>query len=154
MKKLIEQILKFGVVGVIAFIVDYVITAIPPVLLNNNDLIYVFKVIGFIVSCIVNYLLSVKYVFTDKKDMDKKKEFTVFVILSAIGLVINYLIIFVCYSIIYKNSPYLMSLIPEKLVTTITTLIATAVVMVYNFISRKIFLEGGFKNNDSKKEEE
>ncbi len=152
MKRLIEQILKFGIVGVIAFFVDYVITAIPPVLLKNNDLIYVFKVIGFVVSCIVNYLLSVKYVFTDKKEMDKKKEFTVFVILSAIGLVINYLIIFICYSKIYKNSPALKELIPESLVTTITTLIATAVVMVYNFISRKIFLEGGFKNNQNNKE--
>ena len=92
MKKLLEQIIKFGIVGVICFIIDFAITTIPTYFFGQNT-VYISAVFGFVISCIVNYLLSIKYVFTEKKDMDKRKEFIVFVILSAVGLVINELII-------------------------------------------------------------
>ena len=93
MKKLLEQIIKFGIVGVICFIIDFAITTIPTYFFGQNT-VYISAVFGFVISCIVNYLLSIKYVFTEKKDMDKRKEFIVFVILSAVGLVINELIIY------------------------------------------------------------
>ena len=37
---------------------------------------------------------------------------------------------------------FLNELIPDSLIVPISKIIATGVVMVYNFISRKIFLEG------------
>ena len=134
MKKLLEQIIKFGIVGVICFIIDFAITTIPTYFFGQNT-VYISAVFGFVISCIVNYLLSIKYVFTEKKDMDKRKEFIVFVILSAVGLVINELIIYLCQDVLYE-------LIPDSLIVPISKIIATGVVMVYNFISRKIFLEG------------
>ena len=134
MKKLLEQIIKFGIVGVICFIIDFAITTIPTYFFGQNT-VYISAVFGFVISCIVNYLLSIKYVFTEKKDMDKRKEFIVFVILSAVGLVINELIIYLCQA-------FLNELIPDSLIVPISKIIATGVVMVYNFISRKIFLEG------------
>ena len=74
--------------------------------------------------------------------MDKRKEFIVFVILSAVGLVINELIIYLCQDVLYANVAFLNELIPDSLIVPISKIIATGVVMVYNFISRKIFLEG------------
>ena len=136
MKKLLEQIIKFGIVGVICFIIDFAITTIPTYFFGQNT-VYISAVFG-----IVNYLLSIKYVFTEKKDMDKRKEFIVFVILSAVGLVINELIIYLCQDVLYANVAFLNELIPDSLIVPISKIIATGVVMVYNFISRKIFLEG------------
>lgn len=141
MKKLMEQILKFGIVGVICFVIDFAITTIPTYFFGQSS-VYLFAVFGFVVSCVVNYLLSIKYVFTDKKDMDKRKEFIVFVILSAIGLLLNELIIYLCQDVLYANVAFLNSLIPSALIVPCSKIIATGVVMVYNFISRKMFLEG------------
>ena len=85
--------------------------------------------------------LSIKFVFTQKKKMDQKKEFTVFLILSAIGLVINEIVMFVCIDGIYAHSLALKDMISDKLMVSIAAIIATGIVMVYNFISRKLFLE-------------
>ena len=140
MKKLFQQIIKFGIVGVICFIIDFAITTIPTYFFGQST-VYLFAVFGFVFSCIVNYILSIKYVFTDKKEMDKKKEFLVFVIFSAIGLLINELIIYLCQDILYAKVMWIYNLIPSSLIVPVSKIIATAVVMVYNFISRKLFLE-------------
>lgn len=139
MKQLINQIIKFGIVGFFCFFVDFGVTNVLSGLFGVHYLIA--KFFGFVVSAIVNYLLSIKYVFTHKKEMDKKKEFTVFIILSAIGLVINEIVMYICVDGIYMHSDPLQNLISEDLMVMAGTVIATAVVMVYNFISRKLFLE-------------
>ena len=64
---LMKQILKFGVVGGIAFVVDYVTLIICHELLNIEVLLS--TGIAFTVSVIINYILSVKWVF----DVDEKK---------------------------------------------------------------------------------
>ena len=139
MKQLINQILKFGVVGLFCFFIDFGLTT---GLANFFGVHYlVSKFVGFVVSAIVNYLLSIKFVFTQKKEMDKKKEFSVFLILSAIGLVINEVVMFVCIDGIYVRSAIMQDKISSELMVSISAIIATGIVMVYNFISRKLFLE-------------
>lgn len=139
MKKLMEQILKFGVVGFFCFLIDFGLTAGLTNLFGVHYLIS--KFIGFVVSAIVNYILSIKFVFTEKKEMDKKKEFTVFLILSAFGLLINEVVMFVCIDGIYAHAAALRELISDGLMVSVSSVIATGIVMVYNFISRKLFLE-------------
>lgn len=125
MNKLIKQILKFGVVGGIAFLIDYsllyVLTeyAKIPVLYSS--------VISFSVSVILNYILSTKWVFSTK-EKQTLKDFVIFVLLSVIGLGINQLIMYLG---INKLNIYYM----------IVKLFATAIVMVYNFITRKLIIE-------------
>ena len=124
--KLINQILKFGVVGGLAFVIDYTLLYILTEFLRVHYLIS--SVISFTVSVIFNYIMSIKWVF----DVNRKqgvKEFVVFVVLSIIGLGINSLIMYLMVDIM---SIYYM----------ISKLVSTAVVMVYNFITRKIFVEG------------
>ena len=139
MKKLIEQILKFGAVGFICFLIDFGITS---GFYNWFGIHYlVSKFLGFVVSAIVNYILSIKFVFTDKKEMDKKKEFTIFLILSAFGLLINEIVMYLCIDVIYDHSAFLQEMITDGLMVSISSVVATGLVMVYNFISRKLFLE-------------
>ena len=139
MKKLMEQILKFGVVGFLCFLIDFGITTGLANIFGEHYLIS--KFLGFVVSAIVNYILSIKFVFTQKKEMDKSKEFTVFLILSAIGLVINEVVMYLCIDVIYDNSNSLKSVLTREFIISLSSILATGVVMVYNFISRKLFLE-------------
>ena len=139
MKELIQQILKFGVVGFFCFLIDFGITAGLANIFGVHYLIS--KFLGFVISAIVNYILSIRFVFTSKKEMDKNKEFTGFIILSAIGLLINEIVMFVCIDGIYMHMPALQSIISDEWMVSLSSIMATGIVMVYNFISRKIFLE-------------
>ncbi len=123
--KLVQQILKFGVVGGTAFLIDYGIFTILSQFLSVHYLIA--SVISFSVSVIYNYILSIKWVF-DVTKKQTSKEFIIFIILSVIGLGLNSLILYVCVDLIHIHE-------------LIGKIIATAIVMVYNFITRKIFIE-------------
>ncbi len=124
-KKLIDQILKFGVVGGLAFLIDYGLLYVLTEFVGIHYLIS--SVISFTVSLIFNYILSIKWVF----DVTKKqtaKEITIFVILSVIGLGINQAVMYVGSDLLHI---YYM----------LTKIVATAIVMVWNFVTRKIFIE-------------
>ncbi|MCI9129016.1 MAG: GtrA family protein [Eggerthellaceae bacterium] len=128
MRKLIAQFMKFGVVGVIAFIIDYGLMVLLTEAFHVNYLVS--ATISFTVSVIFNYVASMRYVFRHKEDMSKRREFVIFVVLSVIGLGLNNLIMWVGTSL--WGISYL-----------ITKLVATAIVMLWNFITRKKFLDAG-----------
>lgn len=139
MKKLINQIMKFGVVGALAFVIDY---GVYTILANGLQVNYLFaNICGFVLSLIFNYVLSMKFVFERKENTDKKKEFVTFAVLSIIGLGMNELIIYGCVDGIYRNSIVLQEQFSMGLAKQVGKIIATGIVMVYNFISRKIFIE-------------
>ncbi len=144
MKKLLEQIIKFGFVGGLCFLIDFAIsTALFHLLIgatSRNIATAVGGFIGFTISVIVNYVLSMRYVFVRREDMSRKKEFVLFIILSVIGLGINEGILLGC-SVIYEKSKFLMKTFDDTMWFAASKVVATAVVMVYNFISRKIVLE-------------
>ncbi len=103
--------------------------------------------IGFSVSVVVNYILTFKFVFVRRDDMSRKKEFTIFLILSIIGMGLNELCLFVGIDLIYMHWGWLQSIMSEGFAKNLFFKFgATGIVMVYNFITRKIFLEQ--KNED------
>lgn len=128
MKKLIAQFAKFGAVGGIAFLIDYGVMVLLTEVFGVNYLVS--ATISFIVSVVFNYLASMRYVFTHKEDMSRRREFIIFIVLSVIGLGLNDLCMWFFTGLL--GISYLISKI-----------IATAIVMVYNFITRKIFLDAG-----------
>lgn len=135
MKKLFAQFMKFGIVGVIAFIIDYGILALLTEIFGVNYLVS--ATISFTVSVIFNYIASMRFVFTHKEDMSKRKEFIIFVVLSAIGLLINN----ACMWAGVELLPWPASL--QSHAYLIVKIFATAIVMVWNFVTRKIFLDAG-----------
>ena len=126
--KLIAQFMKFGVVGVIAFVIDYGLLALLTEVFGVNYLVS--ATISFTVSVIFNYLASMRYVFTHKEDMSRRREFVIFVVLSVIGLIINNQCMWAGVELLGIH--YL-----------ITKIVATAIVMIWNFVTRKIFLDAG-----------
>ena len=123
--KLLIQIFKFIIVGGIATIIDYIIFFILHELLKLGTLPS--NIISFSISVIYNYIASVKWVFDVKKD-DPKKQFIIFIVLSIIGLLLNTAIVYVTVDIF-------------KWYSMLCKIIATGIVMVFNFITRKLLLE-------------
>lgn len=126
MEKLMKQIMKFGVVGGSAFVIDYGVMIVLTEMFQINYLIS--TGISFTVSVIFNYIMSIKWVFDVGENRKPEQEFAVFIILSIVGLGINQLIMWIT---VEKLGVYYM----------VSKIGATAIVMVYNFITRKIFLE-------------
>ena len=139
MKRLIQQILRFGIVGIISTLVDF---AIYTVMCNVLHIPYLISGLsGFCISLVVNYVLSMRFVFKRRDDISRKKEFALFAGMSLIGLWLNELILFLCIDIFYANSSFMESLISEPVMNVLAKAAATGVVMVYNFVSRKLVLE-------------
>lgn len=141
--------MKFGIIGIIATIVDWGIFALLVELYGATDIWtevislknwkVVATVISFSVSVVVNYVASMKYVFERRDDMSRIKEFVIFLGLSIIGLGINVLII-ICLEGTIKWFATWPAII-YRFAYMIPKVVATSVVLVWNFVTRKIFLE-------------
>lgn len=124
-KSLLYQIIKFSIVGGLAFFIDYSVLFL---LTDKFGIYYLLSSgISFIISTFFNYIVSMRYVFKGKNG-NKLYEVIVFAIFSLIGLLINQCI---------------MSILVEKinLYYMFSKVIATIVVMCWNFITRKLLLE-------------
>ena len=117
--------IKFGMVGVVAMAIDVGVLVLLREVLHIDVLIS--SALSFSASVIVNYILSMMFVFKGK-DEGRLREFVLFVSLSAGGLVINQLIMWAG-----------VALVPFHYLWV--KVFATAFVTIYNFVTRKIFLE-------------
>ena len=117
MKKLIAQFMKFGIVGVIAFVIDY------------GFMVLLTEVFGvpYLISTTVSFA-SMRFVFKRKDDMSRRREFIIFVVLSVIGLVINDVFMWLMVDFLFIDY-------------RISKIVVTFIVAVWNFVTRKIFLE-------------
>ncbi len=175
MQRLIQQIMKFGIVGVLAFVIDYGLMVALTELVGLAPVAS--ATVSFIVSVVFNYVASMRFVFSHKEGMSKQREFVIFVVLSVIGLVASATVSFIV-SVVFnyvasmrfvfshkegmsKQREFVIFvvlsviglLINDGLMWAGTELVAidyrivkigaTAVVMVWNFVTRKLFLDGG-----------
>ena len=122
---MILQLIKFAIVGVIAAFVDVGVLVFLKELFGVDVLIA--SAVSFSVSVTVNYILSMAFVFKSKKQ-SKVKEFIIFVLLSIGGLGLNQLILWI--GVTFTSIYYL-----------VVKFLAMVIVPIYNFITRKIFLE-------------
>ncbi len=125
-EKLLIQIFKFGIVGGIAFIIDYISLIIGKEFFHFSTLLA--AGIAFTISVIYNYIASVKWVFDVNKEKSKEKNFVIFIVLSIVGLIITEVIMWFGSDVM-------------KISYLIVKIAATAIVMVFNFVTRKKFLE-------------
>ena len=110
----------------IAFIIDYLSLIVCKEVFHLNTLSS--AAIAFTISVIYNYIASVKWVFDVNKEKNEKTNFIIFIVLSIVGLIITEIIMWLGSDVM--GISYL-----------IVKIVATAIVMVFNFITRKMFLE-------------
>lgn len=126
MGKLVRQFLRFSIVGITAFTIDYGVMILLTELFGVPYLSS--TTISFIVSVVFNYYASMHFVFARKDDMSRKREFLVFVVLSFFGLLWNDLFMWIAVECLYMDY-------------RIAKILVAAVVSVWNFATRKMFLE-------------
>ncbi|MFA5486174.1 MAG: GtrA family protein [Bacilli bacterium] len=156
-----HEILRFIIVGVICTLVDFGVSALIQYVIYPTAEQYVFlgitftlniflaALFGFIFGVITNYILSIIIVF---KNVENKKTsrsfggFALFVLLSTIGFFINYFIKELGNAIINMDTNFLWFVFVFG--------VATFVVLIYNYISRKLILFRPKKENEEPSDEE
>lgn len=134
MKKLIIQLIKFGIVGVFATVIDVSVLMLLKEIMHIDVLVA--SAVAFSVSVVANYILSMLFVF-ESGEKSKVKEFALFVSLSIGGLLINQFIMWLGTEIMVVY--YLW-----------VKVFALVFVPIYNFVTRKIFLEKSYVRNTNK----
>ncbi|WP_153504564.1 GtrA family protein [Cumulibacter manganitolerans] len=125
-RRLLWQFLRFLVAGLISFSVDYGVFVL---LYRMFDVQYIVaSTISFSLSLVLNYVLTLKFVFEAREGRSIAKEFATYVGLNMVALGLNQVIL-------------LLTVDKMGASPLVGKLIATAVVMVYNFISRKMLIE-------------
>lgn len=126
---LLQQIERFAITGGTAFILDYGLLIFFTEYFGLN---YLWSAtLSFTVGVTYVYILSVKWVYRTKQESRRARtlKFVIFIVLAVCGLGINNLVIFT--GVEFFGIHYAISKIG-----------ATAIVMVFNFITRKLLLEG------------
>lgn len=128
------EIFRFGLVGIVATIADFLCTsmtrmALTPTGLNEFVVTFIAVTIGFAVGVVVNYFLSVYMVYKATKSKASKTWWGIilFIVMSAVGLGIGIGMESLFYN--HLQWPYIL-----------VFLFRTAVVLVWNYLSRKFVL--------------
>lgn len=137
---LFYEIMRFIIVGLVAAVFDFLVCYLFQfVVFKGNDKAYVTiisTICGFIIGVVINYLLSTYMVYkkSDNKKAKDLKGIIIFVVLAVIGLLLGILIQYLLYDLLFikKNVGFFNY--------PVVFIIRTLIVMVYNYISRKLIL--------------
>ena len=147
--QLFWEIFRFLVVGGTATLVDYAVSylfythLLPPARIGAFWALLLSTALGFCVGLLVNWTLSVLFVFRavrDKKQAASKKSFLLFCLIGLVGLLLSSVgmqLVRVLPSISLWNSPTFLG---EEWKWWIMKGIMTCSVLVWNYIGRKIFV--------------
>ena len=120
--------MSFIVVGGLATVIDLVVVYLAYQVLGIHYLVA--TTLAFVIATVFNYWASMRYTFESKFAPGQKyQEFLLFVILSVAGLVLTVVLMYVAVN--YWH----LAVLAAKILVTI-------VVMQFNFVTRKLLLEG------------
>ncbi len=123
MKQTLKQFIKFGIVGFLSFLVD---AGIYLIVTRYLFVFYIIaKMISFVLAATNSYIFNRAWTFRSK-NAQIGQEFSKFFIISAIGLGLNSLIMFLAVDKI-------------KLHDLVSLVIATALTMFWNFTANKFW---------------
>lgn len=123
--ELLGQLLRYGVVGGIAFVVDYgslwLLTELAgfPYLLS--------AAVAFLLGLTVNYILSTRWVFGESRLGNRWAEFAAFALIGVVGLGLNELIMWAGTDGLHLH--YMLSKVAS-----------TAIVFFWNFLARRFLV--------------
>lgn len=120
-----KQLIKFGTIGTIGFIVDASILLLAVEILMFS--IEISRAISFLVAVFVTWLLNRIFTFSNNSLFSIKKEYILYLIIQTFGALLNYLIFLILIYNFEIMEQYL--LIPLSL--------ASLIIMFFNFFITK-----------------
>ena len=129
-KTFLGQFIRYFITGGIAFVVDFSVFALCLSVFEFHYLIA--NAISLILGLIVNYIISIRFVFVACKRNIKNKplEFSYFAFIGILGVCLNQLFLYLLVDLA-RFSPIF------------SKIMASALVLMWNFLARKLLL---FKN--------
>lgn len=121
------QLFRYIFVGGTAFVVDFFFLYFFSDICGIYYLIS--AVLSFIISVLVNYILSTKWVFNQNNIENKVLEFNLFILISTIGLIFTEILLYLFTDII-------------GLYYLISKIISAIIVLFWNFLARRVMFYG------------
>ena len=134
------EIFRFVIVGLVAACFDFLVCYLFQFVIfkgNNNGYVTIVSTIfGFTIGVVINYLLSTYMVYkkNGNKNVKSLKGIIIFLVLAVIGLLLGMLLQFILYDVLFIKKGVMFFTYPVDFV------IRTLIVMIYNYISRKLIL--------------
>ena len=126
------EFFRYAIVGGIAFLADFgALVAVQELFLKSYDWgIYLATVFGFIIGLVVNYVLSLWFVFTQKKDQSNGRSVGAFLVFGIIGLL----------GLFWTEIGMWIGIGLLKWNYMIVKVLVTCAVFVWNYLGRKILI--------------
>lgn len=135
----IKEIVKFVFTGGVCFLIEYA------ALIALKEWLHLPVVaatpLAFLISVVFNYLLCVKWVFDGAAEGNKKAQLG-FVITSLMGLFLNWAIMWALTALLGEDAVLLSLFGVDVKVYMLNKVIATGLVMVWNYFTKRWLLKG------------
>ena len=139
MNNRMKEIVKFAFTGGVCFLIEYA------ALIALKEWLHLSAVaatpIAFLISVVFNYLLCVKWVFDGAKEGSRKAQIG-FAFTSVMGLFLNWAIMWALTALLGEDAVLLSLFGVELKVYMLNKVIATGLVMVWNYFTKRWLLKG------------
>ena len=135
----LKEILKFVFTGGVCTVIEYAALYVLKAVLHWGAVAA--TPVAFLISVVFNYLLCVKWVFPGAQEGSKKAQLG-FVVTSLMGLALNWAIMWAL-TALFGEDVVLLTLLGFSLqVWMLNKVVATLLVMVWNYFSKRWVLKG------------
>lgn len=135
----LKEVVKFVFTGGVCFLIEYAALILLKEWLRLP--VVAATPIAFLISVVFNYLLCVKWVFDGAKEGSRKAQVG-FVITSGIGFFLNWLLMWALTALLGEDVLLLTLFGVEVKVYMLNKIIATGLVMVWNYFTKRYLLKG------------
>lgn len=139
MSNRVKEIVKFAFTGGVCFLIEYAALIVLKEWLHLP--VVAATPIAFLISVVFNYLLCVRWVFDGAKDGSKKAQIG-FAITSVMGLFLNWAIMWALTAALGEDAVLLTIFGFSVKVYMLNKVIATGLVMVWNYFTKRWLLKG------------
>lgn len=144
----VRQFVKFGIVGVSSTVINFLVLNVMLALTDHSGMSpdtrrYVSATVAFLVSVVNGYVWNKRWTFREAQAKAVHTQFTQFLLVNLVGLFLDLLIIRVLAvpleHRLLTSYPALSADKAFKLATNIAQLVATAVIVFWNFFANRFW---------------
>lgn len=148
-KQLFWEIFRFLLVGGLATLADYAVFylfrqwLLPAGIVGNTLSLIIATGLGFVVGLLVNWALSVSFVYRqvrDEKEARSKRSFVIFTVIGVIGLALTEIGVLLLERLVPEFTLFGVTefLLPWN--EWVAKVVMTCIVLAFNYVGRKLFI--------------